>query len=554
MPQGDSYEKLGGVIAAMGRLERVFQGVIASSKKLKENIDKSDELFGTSNRLKNELTAAVTSPVLFKKLNEVLAKNLGGKATPEIRQNLAKAAALKKQYMASRKAQQKIDVQIAVAKARRPHVQSASALASLNRKIASLQSQSSTAGTNAFKQRWAMKAALARSQKAALSKNSKVGAISKFGVLSKAAGYAGIAVGAVVEGIKFFDEKIRESAQIVSKYSHFSVGGMHAAQLMYVKDIQRNIYASRALSGSMYDFAQANSDMKDSWKGINVTLDKLTLALGTVGSKLGTAVGKTLDPVAKAFDKFMGGLAKGDRVLEAIALAGGPATQALMAIAKGAGWKTEEEQMQETKERIKRRKAFFGGQGGKLQPGDVHPFEARMFGLGPARNPNVPMGRQGAAGGNKVQFQGDMGPPAIGFGKGGPIAPNLGPIQKKALDADKGAILGNLKIKIADTEQKIKFNNQAQDEANDRMAAARHRKAQLRPDDIQHKLQQEAIVEEQRKKAEEEWTKGERLRKDLERLKEEEKKLIPQLNIMWNTYDPDWTRPRKSGGADLMRV
>jgi hypothetical protein len=459
MPQGDSYEKLSGVIAAMGRLERVFQGVIASGAKLKENIDKSDEMFGTSNRLKNELTAAVTSPVLFKKLGEVLEKKLGGKNTPIIRQNLAKASAFRKQYLASQKAQRKIGVQIATAQAQRPHVRSAQALAALNRKIANLQAQHGTAGMNAFKQRWAMKAALTRSQKAALSKGSNVGTLSKLGMLSKAAGFAGIALSASTKIISMWDEKLRESALIIDKYSRFSVGGMHASTLMFIRDIHRNVQSSRALGGSMLEFARANANMKDSWRDTNIVIDRFSLALGTVGSKLGNAVGNMVAPMAKGFDMMMGKFAKMTKAQAlAASIIGGPLVGSLVGLAKAAQWKTQDEELQAVKDRIARRRAAIqqGNMGG-LQPGDMGQFEANMLGLRPdpkkgfnrfqhPGKPPIPGNRAPGMGGG-----GDMGGGMVDMGNGAPpIPPKIDPVVE-ALNRDIALI--EKKINLVEMNQ-----------------------------------------------------------------------------------------------------
>jgi hypothetical protein len=562
MPQGDSYEKLSGVIAAMGRLEKVFQGVISSGAKLKENIDKSDEMFGTSNRLKNELTAAVTSPVLFKKLNEVLSKNLGGKNTLQIKQNLAKASTFRKQYLASQKAQRKIGVQIATAQAQRPHARSAQALATLNRKIANLQAQHGTAGMNAFKQRWAMKAALTRSQKAALSKGSNVGTLSKLGMLSKAAGVAGIAIGVAVEGIKFFDEKIRESGQIIDKYSRFSVGGMHASSLMFIRDIHRNVESSRALGGSMLEFAKANADMKDSWKTTNIVLDKFTLALGTAGSKVGGAIGKFFEPIHKGFDTFMGGLNKGNRGMQALALAMGPLGAALIGVAKAADWKTQEEELQAVKDRIARRKAAIqqGNMGG-LQKGDMGQFEANILGLRP--KPGQQFGRfnhpgrprfpanargvfpaQGALGGNAVGPNGVM-------GAGGAQAP-----QNRGMAFNP--LLDQVNSKLALTEKKIRIIEKAEGDL-DRAALQRQtnidklEEGGVTPDEQMQINKKQKEIAQYGEKMFKLMQEEDELRKQRRLLKDQRDGLMRKDAV---GYMNPWTIPgpmgRKQAGADLM--
>jgi hypothetical protein len=387
--RGEGYDQAAGLIASMERLARTTNSIIFSFDRLKKDFDRADELFGTSHKLKADIQSAITSPVLFKKIGEVLSKNLGGANTPQIKANLVKAAQFRKQYMASRVAQQKIDRRLAAMRAQRPHTANRTALNRLNQRITALQSQSHTAGMNAFKQRWAMKAALTRSKKAAIGPGSTLGTASKLGMLSKAAGFAGIAITAVSMTVEFFDQKMKESALIIEKYGRFSIGGAHAAQMMYIRDIHRNIQSSRALSSSMFEFAKANSDMKDSWKGINIVLDKLTLAIGTTGSKIASGIGKTLDPVARAFDEFMGGIAKGNKLFEGLAALGGPVAAALAVIAKAAGWKTQQEEMDELKARIERRRqAIQNGNVAGLQPGDMGAFERGLIGLPQARARN----------------------------------------------------------------------------------------------------------------------------------------------------------------------
>src|ERR1700733_13876918 len=116
----------------MERLALTTNSIIFSFDKLKKDFDKADEFFGSSNKLRSDLQAALTSPVLFTKLGEVLTKKLGGTNTPLIKANLAKATQLRKQYMASRAAQKKIDTRIAAMQAQRPHTTNRQALSRLN--------------------------------------------------------------------------------------------------------------------------------------------------------------------------------------------------------------------------------------------------------------------------------------------------------------------------------------------------------------------------------------------------------------------------------------
>src|SRR5208282_4593715 len=81
--------------------------------------------------------------------------------------------------------------------------------------------------------------------------------------------------------------------------------------IMFIGDIRRNVYSSRALSDSMIKFAHASNEMKDSWKRVNVILDKFTLAMGTIGSKILSYAGqKIFDPLASVADHMMGNFAK----------------------------------------------------------------------------------------------------------------------------------------------------------------------------------------------------------------------------------------------------
>lgn len=377
-------ESIAGLINAMSRLERVMAGAIFASKKIKEQSDKQNQLSEISNQLKADITAAVTSPVLFKKLNEVLARNLGGSATPEIKQNLAKASVLRRQYMSSRMQQQKMSQKIQQMIAQRPHAANRAVLNKLNQKITDAQAKLSNIDSAGFKQRWAMKAALSRAQKAAIGKGSNLGKISKVGIASKALGQFGVALKAGTGIVEFFNDKMKESGDIIGHYSRYSLGGLQASSMMYIRDIQRNIYSSRALSSSMYDFAKANSDMKDSWKNINMTLDKLTLTFGTLGSKMWGSFGDLLDPLADRMDGFMKSLKDGtSSIPELIAgmIPGGlgfvildPLRDALKKV--GETWRSKDDEMKEWKDRIERRKAIFGGvPGAPEKPGDIHPLE-----------------------------------------------------------------------------------------------------------------------------------------------------------------------------------
>jgi hypothetical protein len=560
MPQGDGHEKLAGLINSMERLKKVFDGISDSSKKVKENIKEHD----SSLDLKKAIESATTSPVLFKKLSEVLSRNLGGKATPEIRENLAKASQYRKEYMGARKDYARIDKEVDALKASRPLAKNAAALAALNAKITEKETQRADTGIDIVKYKNLMSVGLERTRKAALGAGSALESIvNPISHLGKAAGFAGVALQAAPKIIDFFDQKLKESAFIIQRYSHFSIGGMHSAQLMYVRDLQRNIYASRSLSGSMYEFARANSDMKDSWKGINIVLDKLTLALGTVGSRLAQGVGMILDPVAKGFDKMMGGLRRNEAWAASIAtgMLGVGGALGLKALADVSNWKDQDEQMKDTREKIARRKAFFARRPVQLKPGDIDRLEMVFNRLPPGRNPGQIAGMQGPGGRAAQRHQaaiaavqaGQAGKPAKGLGQGGAVPPP--PIPGAVANPNmKQAIGADLVARMADAEKRIKMANDASERANEEANVARIRKAQLKNDQIQEKAEQQKKFDEASKREEDEWNKSQKAREDLKKIEIEKKLFDMQANIGWRTYDKDWVKPLPTGGYDLMRT
>jgi hypothetical protein len=426
-PPRDIKELLGSVV----RLNGVFRTIIDSSEKLNKSIKESEkqkEDIEKENKDKHKLEQAIVKDAtisgLTSKLNEVLAKNLGGTGTGSIKDSLKKAAQYQSQAQKYRNFQNIYNQKINTVLKSIPHLTTQSQFRSAYQRIAGYTAQSTSAGHRSSRFGAAARAAINRGKQSVLKgggfKPSATGrAVGVFGAII---GKAGIVVAATTKAVEFFQKKIAEAGAIVAKYAHFSAGGLHSAQLLYYRDLQRNIRSSRDLSGSMYDFSKAISDSRDSWRSTQVLLDKVTLALGTFGARLGQDIGKIIDPIAKALDDAGA----------AIGL-----------------WKNKADAARALQERAQRRRdAFQGVPGalGRLEQGDLHPWERGIVniqnrGIRPFKPPpNAARRKPGAdpqQGPNLLPGQAPQGPapanlpnPNLPAAWGGrPHAPPIGPLN-----------------------------------------------------------------------------------------------------------------------------
>lgn len=412
-------------MGAMMRLARVVSMVSVQQKRSidlikveNEGIKKFNKQIDDITKVRGGLSAAIKAPAIAKNLSAVLKANLGGEATDEIKGRLDQANRFSKQYAASRKEYRRIDRQInsltsAMASQRGPRLQ-----ATL-RKIASLQGRQTGVKASARRSKRRMNVALGKGKAAALgpkgglanipAKRSLASTklISTLGVLSKGFAAAGIIVGASVRAIGFWDKALKESTDIIHKYSHFSLGGLQAASMLQIGDIKRNIYASRQLSDSMIKFARASNAMKDSWKDVKVSIDKIILGFAMVGANIAKKAGDAVNPIfrdmqwafglmAKMTDRDIDNLFKNANLFEKAFTV--PLTKFFAKFARILDIKTPLDQLEEAKKKVERRRALFQAKNPadraaamkNLQPDDIDPLEQFLMGLPLPRRPVAP--------------------------------------------------------------------------------------------------------------------------------------------------------------------
>lgn len=388
-----AMQRLGGIMqAASNKYENIYR--IEGSKNYKGHSQKFQE--GQS--LRDSLSSATTAPVITKKITEILKKGFGGAAEGEISENLKKSTQYRAQSQQAWARSERLRDQISRLNtlwnqrnltANTPA--QVTALNNLGNRIQELRTQEQRSFSRSGRLQNASRAALNRSQDAALGAGSglpglgpsSIVGLSKFAKFLPAIG-TGIQVATVA--VNAFSKALQSSVAIIDKYSKYSMGGMQAASILYVRDLRRNIDISHKLSDSMVKFAKAQSDMKDAWKSTNILIEKFQLGFGTLVAKTFDGIGRFIDPFAKQIDKFIGDFKNMGAAQRALLAVTSPLAFALGKFGEAIGWKTEKEQQEEFKAKIARRKAFFRNDQqelnrlGGIQQDDIHPIE-RILGI-----------------------------------------------------------------------------------------------------------------------------------------------------------------------------
>jgi len=427
----------------MLRLQKVFDLTSKSyksqldlTKKENESVKKFNEEIDKATKLQASLTKASKPAVIAKNLEEVLKQKLGGKATPEIEKRLKQANQFRKQFIQAQKDLWRTKSVISKLKAAQSAVtRGSSDWWKLQGKLISPMAKRARLRTAMKALHTGQQATLRRGRAVALGSRSKLGnipskkllastgTISRLGAFSKGLAAAEAIMKATVKVVGYFNKEIAKSTDIVHKYSQFSMGGAHAAMIMWVGDIKRNIYTSRMNSDAMMKFAKSSNEMKDSWKKVNVMLDRFTLAMGTAGNKLGEAIGKNfLGPAAEGFNQFLKDFVDG---ADALKKALGPAapTGLIDAFKKFAKFMHVDltGEMDKLKEVIERRKQVLLAPNPQaraqalknLKPDDFNPLEQFAFNLPPQKRPQA-----------RPQLGPNLGaqaPPQLGGGMGGNV-------------------------------------------------------------------------------------------------------------------------------------
>jgi hypothetical protein len=262
----------GDMLDIMKRMENLFRGMASTytqGKKTKEEID-------ITINLENQLQSAVTSSATVKKLSEVLRRGIGGAATPQIRENLAKAARYRREAQAAKRQLAKM-----AANPKGTPIQQAMKRADLHFKIA--------------KYRQITRSSLARAKGAALGKGGIPQArstLAKIATRSRIAGSANALIGAF--------QLARKSVDMASislhKFSQFpSHHAIRAGITEEIGDLRRNIMISREIGEDLLKFANASKRAKDAFAGITIVWEKAKIRLGTgildIVGKVGEALG-----------------------------------------------------------------------------------------------------------------------------------------------------------------------------------------------------------------------------------------------------------------------
>jgi hypothetical protein len=284
--------------------------VISSTKGAFDRIATRSEEIDLAADLREGLEQAVTSSTISNVLRKVLDKNLGGKATKDIAENLAKASKYRQQYLSSRseeaaagKNEKSVFSQLMAA------VPGSKQWTTLNQKHSDALNRLTVAMNETVKNQARMRTALARGRAVALSPQSALGASEGLsGVLAKGSIIAAVfteVIGLAANAVRAFQFALRDGSSVIQQYSMYGVGAMHAASIEYIGDLQRLHYISSKLSDDMIRFSIESTKSKNKWKDFDVLFEKLRLSADTAWSRLSGWAGDIASSGAKQISKML---------------------------------------------------------------------------------------------------------------------------------------------------------------------------------------------------------------------------------------------------------